>query len=344
MPDGKVIHFLENLELFYKGVISMLDWNKVLEFADNGNPAPDRTVRKTDDEWRMVLTDEQFQVTRNQGTERPFSSEMCSLFGPGLYSCICCDTLLFDANQKFESGTGWPSFTSPVKENAIAYHADRSHGMVRIETTCNTCEAHLGHVFPDGPQPSGLRYCMNAVALKKVEGELETATFGGGCFWCTEAMFRELKGVYSVESGYTGGVVDNPAYRDVCGGQTGHAEVIQVLFDPSVISYRELLQIHFGTHDPTTLNQQGADKGTQYRSAIFAHNDLQKETALSVIDDMQQYFSAPITTQVEDLTEFYKAEQYHQDYYRENSDQGYCQVVITPKLKKLRELFADKLV
>ncbi|MCL4169318.1 UNVERIFIED_CONTAM: hypothetical protein GTU68_017954, partial [Idotea baltica] len=129
----------------------------------------------------------------------------------------------------------------------------------------------------------------------------------------------------------------------VCGGQTGHAEVIQVLFDPSVISYRELLQIHFGTHDPTTLNQQGADKGTQYRSAIFAHDDLQREVAKSVVEDMQQYFSAPITTVVDDLTRFYKAEAYHQDYYRENSNQGYCRAVIDPKLKKLRKLFADKL-
>ncbi len=321
----------------------MLDWNKVLEFSNNGNPAPDRTVRKTDDEWRALLTDEAFHVTRKQGTERPFSSEMCSRFDEGLYHCVCCDTLLFDANEKFESGSGWPSFTQPVTENAIAYRTDKSHGMVRVEAVCNTCEAHLGHVFPDGPAPSGLRYCMNAVALKKAEAKLEKATFGGGCFWCTEAMFRELKGVHSVESGYAGGDADNPTYQAVCTGQTGHAEVIQVVFDPAVISYRELLQIHFGTHDPTTLNQQGADKGTQYRSAIFTHDDEQKAVAEAVIKDVQHYFSAPVTTQVADLKKFYKAEEYHQDYYRENSTQGYCQAVIDPKLKKLRRLFADKL-
>jgi methionine-R-sulfoxide reductase len=149
----------------------MLTWKDVLTFAKNGNPEPDRKVVKSDAEWRQQLTPEQYQVTRKAGTERPFSSEMCSLFTPGRYSCVCCGTLLFDAKEKFESGTGWPSFSQPAKDNAIAYHADHSHGMVRVETVCNTCDAHLGHVFPDGPTPSGLRYCMNAVALeKKSEG------------------------------------------------------------------------------------------------------------------------------------------------------------------------------
>jgi len=146
----------------------MLRWIDVLRFARQGNPEPDRVVRKTEQQWRTQLSDEQYQVTRQQGTERAFSSPMCSLFEPGLYACVCCDTLLFDSSEKFESGTGWPSFTQPYQPNAIAYHSDHLHGMQRIETTCNTCEAHLGHVFPDGPEPSGLRYCMNAVALKKV--------------------------------------------------------------------------------------------------------------------------------------------------------------------------------
>ncbi|EIJ35456.1 peptide-methionine (R)-S-oxide reductase MsrB [Thiothrix nivea] len=149
----------------------MLNWNDVIRFANDGNPAPDREVRKTDAEWQEQLTEDQYYVTRKKGTERPFSSEMCSLFAPGEYSCVCCGTLLFDSGEKFESGTGWPSFTQPVTPNAIAYHADNTHGMRRVETTCNTCEAHLGHVFPDGPAPSGLRYCMNAIALKKQEKE-----------------------------------------------------------------------------------------------------------------------------------------------------------------------------
>lgn len=145
----------------------MLKWNDVVAFARNGNPAPDRKVEKSEAEWRAQLTAEQFHVTREAGTERAFSSEMCSLFEPGRYGCLCCHTLLFDASEKFESGTGWPSFTQPVQENAVAYHLDNSYGMVRIEANCNTCGAHLGHVFPDGPKPSGLRYCMNAVSLVK---------------------------------------------------------------------------------------------------------------------------------------------------------------------------------
>lgn len=145
----------------------MLKWTDVRKVAKDGNPAPDRKVTKTDAEWRKQLSPEQYQVTRRAGTEAPFSSEMCSLFTPGIYSCVCCDTVLFDASQKFESGTGWPSFTQPVAANVVAYHEDASHGMVRIEALCNICDAHLGHVFPDGPPPSGLRYCMNALSLKK---------------------------------------------------------------------------------------------------------------------------------------------------------------------------------
>jgi methionine-R-sulfoxide reductase len=140
----------------------------VLRFGKDGNPAPDRKVVKTEAEWRKQLTKEEYRVTREAGTERAFSSSMCNLFEPGIYACLCCDTILFDAAEKFDSGTGWPSFTQPVKSNAIAYHVDKSWGMTRVETVCNTCDAHLGHVFPDGPPPTGLRYCMNAVALKKV--------------------------------------------------------------------------------------------------------------------------------------------------------------------------------
>lgn len=147
----------------------MLNWSDVLRFTEEGNLDPDRRVELPDHEWRARLTPEQYRITRQKGTERAFSSEMCSLFEPGLYACLCCDTLLFDSEEKFESGTGWPSFTQPVKPNAVAYVADNSFGMRRVETTCNTCDAHLGHVFPDGPRPSGLRYCINAVALTKVE-------------------------------------------------------------------------------------------------------------------------------------------------------------------------------
>jgi methionine-R-sulfoxide reductase len=144
-----------------------LKWPDVVKLSETGNPEPERKVVKTVAEWHQQLTPEQYRVTRAAGTERAFSSEMCSLFEPGIYACICCDTVLFDASEKFESGTGWPSFTQPIKPNVIAYHSDGAFGIRRVETTCNVCDAHLGHVFPDGPPPSGLRYCMNAVALKK---------------------------------------------------------------------------------------------------------------------------------------------------------------------------------
>jgi methionine-R-sulfoxide reductase len=146
----------------------MTNWAEIIDTASTGNPAPPRRVEKSADEWRAVLDAEQYHVTRQHGTERPFSNAMCSLFEPGQYGCVCCETPLFDSSVKFESGTGWPSFAAPMTDDALAYHVDRSMGMVRVETLCNVCDAHLGHVFPDGPAPTGLRYCMNAVALKKL--------------------------------------------------------------------------------------------------------------------------------------------------------------------------------
>jgi methionine-R-sulfoxide reductase len=147
----------------------ILKWPDIMNLAKSGVAPPDQKVVKTEAEWRAQLTPEQYRVTREAGTERAFSSEMCSRFEPGIYGCLCCDTVLFDGSNKFESGTGWPSFTQPATPNAIAYHLDTEYGMTRVETVCNTCDAHLGHVFPDGPVPSGLRYCMNAVSLKKLE-------------------------------------------------------------------------------------------------------------------------------------------------------------------------------
>jgi methionine-R-sulfoxide reductase len=145
----------------------VLRWSAVVELAQRGNVAPPRRVEKSDAEWRKALTSEQYHVARGKGTERPFSSEMCALFTPGRYHCVCCDTPLFDSTTKFDSGTGWPSFTAPLTPDVVAYHLDVGHGMQRIEATCNVCDAHLGHVFPDGPPPSGLRFCINAVSLKK---------------------------------------------------------------------------------------------------------------------------------------------------------------------------------
>lgn len=173
----------------------------------------------------------------------------------------------------------------------------------------------------------------------------DTATLGGGCFWCLEAVFEQLRGVESVTSGYSGGTIGRPTYEQVCSGNTGHAEVVKVEFDPTVISFREILEIFFAIHDPTTLNRQGADVGTQYRSVIFYHSDEQKAIAEQLIAELndEAVYSRPIVTQLVPATDFYAAEDYHQGYYRGNPMQGYCQAVIAPKLAKFRQAFSEKL-
>ena len=172
---------------------------------------------------------------------------------------------------------------------------------------------------------------------------LATATFAGGCFWCTEAVYAELKGVKSVTSGYIGGAVPNPTYKDVCTGQTGHAEAIQIEYDPAVVSFQKLLEVFFATHDPTTLNRQGADVGTQYRSGIFYHDDEQKRVAEEVIMKLNQarVFPGPIVTEVTKASVFYPAEDYHQDYFAKNPYQPYCQAAAAPKVAKVRKVFKD---
>ncbi|HUE99464.1 MAG TPA: peptide-methionine (S)-S-oxide reductase MsrA [Anaerolineales bacterium] len=173
----------------------------------------------------------------------------------------------------------------------------------------------------------------------------QTASLAGGCFWCLEAVYDEIKGVHSVESGYAGGQMDNPTYREVCNGNTGHAEVVQVHFDPNVVSYRDLLNVFFAIHDPTTLNRQGADVGTQYRSAIFYHDEEQKKIAEELIKDLnaQQIWDKPLVTEVSKLDKFYVAEDYHQEYYARNPYQPYCMAVVAPKVSKFRKHFLELL-
>jgi len=173
----------------------------------------------------------------------------------------------------------------------------------------------------------------------------EVATLAGGCFWCLEAAFQDLKGVENVQSGYAGGRVTNPSYEDVCTGTTGHAEVVQITFDPQVVSFEDLLHVYFTIHDPTTLNRQGADVGTQYRSAIFYQSPEQKATAERVIAELQaqKLWDEPVVTELKPLTAFYPAEEYHRDYFRRNPNQGYCQAVIAPKVAKVRKLYFDRL-
>ena len=186
---------------------------------------------------------------------------------------------------------------------------------------------------------------IEANASNKNTNNMERATFGAGCFWCVEAVFERVNGVQSVTSGYSGGDIVNPSYREVSSGTTGHAEVIQLEFDPAVVSYEELLEIYWKTHDPTQLNRQGADVGPQYRSVIFYHNDRQKELAEGYKQKLEQagIWEKPIVTAIEPFKNFFKAEDYHQDYYNNNKSQGYCQFVITPKLDKFKKVFSDKL-
>ena len=174
---------------------------------------------------------------------------------------------------------------------------------------------------------------------------METAVFGGGCFWCTEAIFQRLRGVESVMPGYAGGTVENPSYEQVSSGTSGHAEVIKIDFDPALINFRDLLEVFFSAHDPTTLNRQGADEGTQYRSVVLYASPEQKEETEKFIQELteQKVFEKPIVTTLEPLTKFYEAEQYHRDYYNQNQSAGYCQVVINPKLAKFKQKYADKL-
>jgi len=182
---------------------------------------------------------------------------------------------------------------------------------------------------------------QNRIAMNK----LEFATFGNGCFWCTEAIFEQLEGVEKVESGYAGGAVKNPSYKEVCTGNTGHAEVIRLTYNPEIISYRELLDVFFNTHDPTTLNKQGADVGTQYRSAIFYHNEMQKMDAEKMIADLEEekIFDSKIVTEITAVNNYFVADNYHQDYYNNNKNQGYCRMVINPKLDKFIKKYKSKL-
>jgi peptide methionine sulfoxide reductase msrA/msrB len=285
-----------------------------------------KKVQKTDQEWKETLSPEKYRVLRRAGTERPFTGKYNDHSEKGVYVCGACGTPLFSSETKYDHGTGWPSFTAPVAEDHIETGEDRSHGTLRTEVRCAACGSHLGHVFDDGPAPTRKHYCINSTALDfkpagapeeaNMEGT-ETAVFAAGCFWGVEDKFRQIEGVLSTRVGYTGGQTKNPTYEKVCSDTTGHAESVEVVFDPKKVSYAELLEAFFRFHDPTQVNRQGPDVGTQYRSAVFYRNEAQKEAALEAIAELNASgrYDRPIATLVLPASEFYKAEEYHQKYY-----------------------------
>ena len=288
------------------------------------------------EELARDLTEEERTILLKKGTEPAFCGNLLDNKTEGMYACNLCDLPLFASDAKFTSGTGWPSFFKPVDPDHIAYERDTAFGMVRTEILCARCGGHLGHVFEDGPKPTGLRYCLNSASLQfyakgddlpEAAKPIETsvAYFAGGCFWGVEHHLQQTPGVISVVSGYQNGNTENPTYREICTGTTGHAESVKVVFDPATVTYRELLERFFWIHDPRQLNRQGPDVGTQYRSAVFAADAKQLEEAKAFVKEIEgqaRFKGQPIVTQIEMADTFWPAEEYHQDYHDKNG--GYC--------------------
>ncbi|MEO0482461.1 MAG: peptide-methionine (R)-S-oxide reductase MsrB [Planctomycetota bacterium] len=275
-----------------------------------------------------TLDEEIYRITQKAGTEPAFCGTLLDNKKDGFYACVVCGLPLFSSEHKFDSGTGWPSFFQPVDAAHVGERADLSYGMVRTEITCVRCDSHLGHVFDDGPKPSGDRHCVNSASLVFIEKgepipersrpvETEVAFFAGGCFWGVEYQFERGDGVLDVVSGFMQGTDPKLAPEGAQLKDLGHAETVRVVYDPSRISYRRLLEAHFVMHDPTQLNRQGPDFGTEYRSGVWYVNDVQKAEAEAYMQELRASgrFSKPIVTQVEPVKSlFYPAAAFHQDF------------------------------
>jgi peptide methionine sulfoxide reductase msrA/msrB len=287
-------------------------------------PLPREQVEKL----AAKLTPEAYRITQKAGTEPAFCGNLLDTEQEGVYCCVVCGLPLFSSAHKFHSGTGWPSFYREFDPEHVARHSDNSLGMTRTEIDCARCGAHLGHVFDDGPPPTGQRHCLNSASLKFYEKgatlppesqpvKTEVAYFAGGCFWGLEHYFDEGPGVLAAVSGYMQGAVEHPTYKDVCTDATGHAETVKVVFDPQRITYRRLLEAFFALHDPTEFNRQGPDVGTQYRSGIWYTSEQQKRAAEDFIKELKsqkRFGGHPLVTQVESAKTFWPAEEYHQNY------------------------------